>query len=176
MKLLVQGLNRIHHKLAQIADTFRRRLGAPDRCIHRHPRLQTGGANRTRVVNRAALFFNRVDDQGNLVVLDHVNDMRTTFGYFVHRHYWQAGSFDGMRRATRGDQMETSFVQMTGDFDGLGLVTVLDRQENLARRRQLDAGRQLRLDEGFGKSDADAHDFPGSTSFPDPKWYRPRGT
>ena len=71
-----------------------------------HLVLQGGAANREGIADRL-LALGGVDDQVHLVVLDHVDDMRTPFQYFIDRLHVQPGLGEHARGAARGHQPET---------------------------------------------------------------------
>src|SRR5471030_2594964 len=117
-------------------------------------------ADGARVRDGAALFLDRVDDQDDFVVLDHVDHVQPALDHLVDRRDRNAGG-----GALGGDQREADLHQVARHFHGARLVRRFHRQEHLARLRQLDAGAQLRLDEGFSEGHADAHHFTGRFHF-----------
>ena len=120
-----------------------------------------------RIGNGVSALFDRVDDQHNFVVLDHVHNVWAAFGHLVHRGTRHACGLNSRSRALGGHQLKALGHQLAGHFDGTHLVVVFHRNEDLARRRtvgfggarQLGACTQLALHKGFAKSLAHAHDF-----------------
>ena len=70
------------------------RLGAENGREGGHARQQRAGADRARIGNRVAALLHCVDDHGDLVVLDHVHDVRATFGHFIDHRHWNTGGLD----------------------------------------------------------------------------------
>src|SRR5690606_40419008 len=120
----MQRLQRIHLQTGSISDVlhaFDGGTGAGDGGEVR----QAGGkrlrADRTRIRNGVATFLDRVDHQGDLAVLDHVDDVRPALGHLVHVLRRQAGSRNRCGRAAGGYDVEADDVEAEGDFDRAGL-------------------------------------------------------
>src|SRR5690606_2186222 len=106
-----------------------------------------------------------IDDQGNFVVLDHVNHMRTTFGHLVHPAHRQAGCFKHLGGTGGSDYLEAQRNEITRDLNGLFLVILANADEGTAGVRQDFAGTDLCLGEGFAEAVADAHHLTGGFHF-----------
>jgi hypothetical protein len=78
-------------------------------------------------------LLNRVDDQHDLAVLDHVDDVRPALGHLVHHADRNAGRFDGAARAARGDQRKTQFA-----CSSRATSTAFGRSAGLTLRKTLD--------------------------------------
>ena len=140
----------------------RRRARAGERRVGRHLVGQRRAADRVAVLDRRALFLDRVDDQRDLVVLDHVDDVRAAFGHLVHRRHRHAGGRERRRGAARRDQREAELdaaSRATSIARGLSLFLTLMNTRPCVR--QPDARRELRLDERLGEGLADAHHLAG---------------
>src|SRR5690606_12590876 len=90
----VQVLQRIDFEAAataQVLQAFDGRPGTGDGGKESQARLQGIGADGARVGNGVAALFDGVDDQGDFLVLDHVDDVRTAFGYLVDHLHLEAG-------------------------------------------------------------------------------------
>src|SRR6476661_2334229 len=70
-------------QLVEMGHALDRGFRAGDGGVGRDPRRQRRRAYRTRVGDGIALLFDRVDDQRDFVVLDHVDDVRPTLGNLV---------------------------------------------------------------------------------------------
>src|SRR5690606_7920606 len=77
-----------------------------------------------------------VDDQGDFVVLDHVDHVRTTLGHLVHATNRQAGGLDHLGGAGGGDHLEAKVDQFLGDADDEWLVVFAHADERGAGIRQ----------------------------------------
>src|SRR5690606_4691939 len=101
--------------LVQILQTAHRPLGSEFQCHADslttgqgrggvHLVLQRIAANGIGVRDRLTTFGG-VDHQTDLVVLDHVDDVRTTFGDLVHPTYRQTGGLDDLGSSGGGDDL-----------------------------------------------------------------------
>ena len=84
-QLRVHFLDRDDAELVHVLHALDRRFGAEDRREGRHARQQRRGADLARIGDRVAALLDRVDDQRDLVVLDHVDDVRPALGHLVDR-------------------------------------------------------------------------------------------
>src|SRR3546814_4745828 len=70
------------------------------------------------------------DLQGDFIILDHVDDVRTSFGYLVDRLHFNAGSTDRCGRTFGRHHREADLDQIPGNLHRARLVTGLDAEEN----------------------------------------------
>ena len=68
---------------------FYRGQGSRDGGIAGHTRAECSGTYRARVGNGVAPFFHCIDDHDDLIVFQHIDDMRSAFGYFIDRLHLQ---------------------------------------------------------------------------------------
>ena len=108
----------------------------------------------------------RVDDELDLAVLHHVDDVRARL--LVELEHAVAGNALGQETlvgAAGGEDGETEFRHVAGDIDGAGLVTIGYREEHVARRGQRVERGDLRLRVGHAPIDVDAHHLTGGFHF-----------
>ena len=106
-------------------------LGAGDGGEGGHAVEQRGGADVARVGDRVAALLDRVDDHGDLAVLDHVDDVGAAFGDLVDHGAGHAGGIDRRSGTARGDQLEAQCGQAARDLDRARLVTRLTDRKTL---------------------------------------------
>src|SRR5690554_2077095 len=109
--------------------------------------------------------FGGIDYQPDLVVLDHIDDMRATFGDLVHTAHRQTSRLDDLGGTGGGHHFETEFGQVTGHVGDEGLVVLTHADEHGTRGRQHLAGAQLRLGKSLGETVANAHHLAGGLHF-----------
>ena len=80
--------------------------------------------------------FGGVDDQRDLVVLDHVDDVRTALAHLVDALAGQARCLDHLRRAVGGDDVEAARDQSPRHLHGTGLVALAHAEQRPALARQ----------------------------------------
>ena len=103
-----------------------------------------------------------VDDELDLAVLDHVDDVRPALGDLVDRACTARPALEHRRGAARGDEREAELDQVARDLDRGGLSASRTLRNALARRcGSLHAGGELRLDERLAEGLAHAHHLAG---------------
>ena len=119
-QLGVQFLDRINLEVIHVLHALYRGLRTGNGGEGGDPGQQGRGANLPRVSNRIAPLFDRIDDQRDLVVFDHVHHMRSAFGDFVHRDDSQARGRSEFNLRTRQYsqrlQRETDSAPRVDDF------------------------------------------------------------
>ena len=78
----------------------------------------------------------RVDDELQLLVFKEVDGVGTAFLQLVDAFDLQTRLLQGRGRAAGGDELESEFGKLPGDFDNLFLVLIADADEDLAPERQ----------------------------------------
>ena len=96
----MQFLDRVDQQIATVPESDRGGFGPPDRRKDRHPRGLPGEADHTRIADGFAFLIGGVDDQGDITILDHINNMRPTFDHLVDHTDRQPGFADRRRRET----------------------------------------------------------------------------
>ena len=81
----VQALARQSAQLLRLRHAGAACARARERGEKRYALLKRCASYRVRISDRRASVFDGVDDQGDLAVLDHVDDVRPAFGHLVHR-------------------------------------------------------------------------------------------
>ena len=154
----MEFLQGIGLQLVHVTDSHARSTRTFDGREHGHLGSQGARADRTRIRNRLTLLFDGVNDQRDLVILDHVHDVRATFANLVDdSHRAHPGLLQIIRRSLRRDDLETHLDKFARHIDSLGPIGLLDADKGRARRRQARASRKLALDESLGEGLADPH-------------------
>src|SRR5690606_24826370 len=129
-----------------------------------HLMLQGAATDVGRITDRLRAIGG-VHNQRNLIVFNHIDNVRTAFGNFIdplHRH----AGFTQHTTGTFGrDQTETTFDQAFGHIHHTRLVGITHVQEGHAAFRQLGTRTQLSFIESFAESGAGTHHFTGGFHF-----------
>ena len=95
--------------------------------------VQRCAANRVAVLDRRALFLDGVDDERDLVVDHHVDDVRPAFGDLVDRRHRHARRARAPPPCRASRPAEAELGQHARDLDRARLVGVAHADEHLAR-------------------------------------------
>ncbi len=106
-----------------------------------------------------------VHDPLHFLVVDEIQQVRAATGDAEHGAGLDAFVVEHRRGAAGGVQFVTEVHELTDEWDGLLLVFVLERDEDVALARDLVAGCQLALEVGKAAVAIDAHDFAGGFHF-----------
>ena len=115
-------------------------------------------ANRARFAHRL-LALGGIDDQSDLVVFYHIDDVRATLAHFVDAPADDARLLQHLRGAAGGGDLEAARDQHLREQHRAGLVAVAHADEAQAARRQDHPGGGLRLGIGLAEGVPGAHDF-----------------
>src|SRR5690606_33863054 len=121
---------------------------------------QGRASNRRGIPNRLAAFGG-IDDQIDLAVFNHVDDMRAPLIDLIDALALDAFARQYTLGSTRRAQRETQFDEIARNLSYEGLVLLAYAEECLAAVRQPLAGSGLRLGIGLGKGIAQPHHFTG---------------
>ena len=117
--------------------------------------------------SRGVLPRGGVDDEADLAVLDHVEDVGAALGELEEVRDGDAGGLDGGGGAGGGVDLEAEGGEVLGARAATsGFVGVLDADEDVAGKRERRLGGHLRFGVGEAEVGVDAHDFAGAISFP----------
>ena len=119
-----------------------------------------GGLADDAVVLRALLVVGGVDDDVDVPAGDEVHRVGLAVVQLVHALDRDAQALDDVRRAAGRAELEAALGKAAGDLRQLGLVAVVDGEEDLARQRDLGLGSLLRLEVGLAEVLAQAQDPP----------------
>src|SRR3990167_1378703 len=145
-----------------------------ERLTNRFTRRQRGGAADSMLqritpngigVGDRLTTLGGIDDQGDFVILDHIDHMRTPLGHFVHAAHRQAGGLDQLGGTRSGHHVKTQFDQVARQLGHQRLVVVAHADKGTATVGQDFAGAQLGLGEGLAEGIADTHHFTGRLHF-----------
>ena len=70
-----------------------------------------------------------VDDKFEADGFEKIDGVGTAFVDFENGLAREAGSFEGDRSATGGEEREAELVELAGDFDGGGFIAIVDADE-----------------------------------------------
>src|SRR3954469_26013907 len=121
-------------------------LGAGDGGVVGHAARERGDADGARVGVRSARGLGGVDDESDLPVLDHVDDMRPALGHLVHLGHRDAMRGEHRGGAARREDGEAEVGEGARHLPRGALVAVAHADEGAAAGRQLHARGELRLD------------------------------
>src|SRR5438552_55701 len=110
-------------------------FGAGDRGVVGDAARQRGGADRFRVGVRGARRLGGVDDEVDLAVLDHVDDVRPALGHLVHLRHRDAVRAEDRGGAARGEEREAEVGEIARHLHRGELVAVAHADEGLAAGR-----------------------------------------
>src|SRR5262245_35919864 len=99
-------------------------------------------ANRVRLAD-GLLALGRVNDQRELAVLDHVDDVRATFADLVDALTRHAAIGERLRGAARRHDLEAAGDEHLAELDDTGLVAITDADEREPAPGKHDARRDL---------------------------------
>ena len=102
-----------------------------------------------------------VDDELEAAGFQKIDGVGTAFVDFENGLAREAGSFEGDRSATGGEEREAELVELAGDFDGGGFIAIVDADEERAGIGDGRSRSQLSLAESLAEAFANAHDFAG---------------
>src|SRR3990167_7379797 len=160
MQILQPAHGLLGTKLQRLTDCRTRRQGGGATDLV----LQSVTTNGVRVSNRLTAFSG-VDDQGDFVILDHVDHVRTPFGDLVHATHWQASGLDHLRRAGSRHHFEAKINQLTRQISHQWLVVIAHADKGTTAIRQNLAGTQLSLGKRLAEAVANAHHFTSRLHF-----------
>src|SRR6185369_6688442 len=103
----------------------------------------------------------RVDNHGNITVLDRVNDVRTPLKHFVHGLDLNPLLLQIDCRTTRGKDMKTGAAEIQGDRHEILFIGILDAYKDLAAGRKLHPCPELGFRKSLGKGIVYPHDLAG---------------
>ena len=128
--------------------------------------LRDGGGADLDFVGAGLVAAWRVDDEVDLAVFHHVDDIRARlFGELEEAVGWNAfGAEAGVRAAGRVNR-EAKRGEVACDGDGAVLVAIGDREEDIAGAWQRVEGGDLRLCVGHAPIAVDAHHLAGRFHF-----------
>ena len=109
--------------------------------------------------------FGGVHDPLHFLVVDEVQEVRAATGDAEHGAGLDAFVVEHRRGAAGGVQFVSEVHELANERDGLLLVFVLERDEDVALARDLVARCQLALEVGKAAVAIDAHDFAGGFHF-----------
>ncbi len=118
--------------LAHLLHAQTRRARTGERRVIRDFALQCGVANRPGILNRAAIVFHRIHDQADLIIFNHIDNVRTALCDFIHRRYDDSHLSQIARRAARGNELEAKLGKGLGDVDDAWTVFGFDADEGFA--------------------------------------------
>src|SRR5688572_33039909 len=95
------------------------------------------------------LTLGRVDDQGQLAVLDHVDDVRSPLAHLVDTLAHDSAVLQSFGGAARRYDLEAARDQHLAEFDDAGLVAVTRADDSESAARQAAARGELRPRVGF---------------------------
>ena len=104
-------MQRVGVEAALVAHADRGRARAGNRREIRDAIMQRFAPDRIRIADRALLLDDRVDDQRDLVVLDHVDDVRLSLEHLVDDSDRHARIGQRFRGAARGHELEVELVE-----------------------------------------------------------------
>ena len=119
-----------------MTDTFGGGSGGCDRCDVRYAVLDRAAAQVAVVVD-AFLACGGVDDELQLSVGHHVEDVRAAFIQLVYALCRDACFADRLAGVACGYDLEAVFVEGAGESRSLGAVTLVDGDQDGALHRQL---------------------------------------
>ena len=109
--------------------------------------------------------FGGVHDPLHFLIVDKVEQVRAATGDAEHGAGLDAFVVEHRRGAAGGVQFVSEVHELADERDGLLLVFVLERDEDVALARDLVAGSQLALEVGKAAVAIEAHDFAGGLHF-----------
>ena len=109
--------------------------------------------------------FGGVHDPLHFLIVDKVEQVRAATGDTEHGAGLDAFVVEHRRGAAGGVQFVSEVHELANEWDGLLLVFVLERHEDVALARDLVAGSQLALEVGKAAVAIEAHDFAGRLHF-----------
>ena len=118
-----------------------------------------------RIVLHASLADRRVDDQLDVAVLDHVQNVRTAFVDLRNQTRTDAVRAQVVARAFRRIDAESHHRQFAGDFQRFGTVFRIDGDQHGALRRQRRLRRLFRFVERKTERRRQAKHFARGTHF-----------
>ena len=89
-----------------------------DTCFNGADRCQDGNAGGRSVTSNAnfvlarRLATGRIDDQVNLVIFEHIKDMRPAFGELEEPRDWNTAGGQSCSGSTRGEEFESQVRQL----------------------------------------------------------------
>ncbi len=155
-RLVVQILQAVHFDFVEVVERLagreprRERRVVSDAAVHR---LTADGVR----LAYGVLALGGVDDQVDLVVLDHVHDVRPALAHLVHPAAGNAGLGQRACRALGRHHLEAALDQRARQLHRAGLVAVAHADEAHALARQRHARGGLRLGVGLAEGAARAH-------------------
>src|SRR3569623_786530 len=99
-----------------------------ERRVVRHPAMNGFAANGVRLPHRQ-LPLRRVDDEVDLVVLDHVNDMTPAFPYLIYTATGNSGLLEGLCRSIGRQHLKPPLNELPGKPDCPRLVPISHADE-----------------------------------------------
>ncbi|MBS1146008.1 MAG: hypothetical protein H6R08_184 [Proteobacteria bacterium] len=96
----MQRLQGIHFEFVTVLHAHAGRMGASQRGEVHHPTHQRLSADGVGILH-SLFVFNDVDDEVDVAVFDHIDDVRTAFLDLIDHRYRDAGRLDGLRGAAR---------------------------------------------------------------------------
>ena len=127
--------------------------------------LGDGGAADFYFVLARGFAGGSVDDEADLAVLDHVEDVRPAFGELEELDDGGAGGLDGGGGAGGGVDVEAEGGEIPGQEGDVGFLRVLDGDEDVAAQGQGGLRGHLGLGVGDAHIGVDAHDLAGALHF-----------
>src|SRR5690606_35845975 len=131
--------------------------------------LQSVTTNRVGVSDRLTTLGS-IDDQCELVILDHVDHMRTALRNLVDPTHRQTGIPDQLGSAGGSDDCKAELDQITSYSGNMRLVIVALTNECTTTVRQNFARAQLSLGEGFSEAVTNSHYLTSGFHFRAENW------
>src|SRR5262245_54323309 len=147
-----------HLSLEEGLDAADRGLGAVHRRVVRDVQDHRGSSDQERVL-AGATVLGRVEHEGDLAALHAADDVGPELPVdLVHLLHGHPLPDEELGRAGRGHEREAHVGQPLGHLQHGSLVAILHGEEDLARRGEGRARRELRLDVGLAEIAVDSHD------------------
>ena len=147
MKLL-QGFHLAVAVLLHVEDALE---GSPRRGDGGHVRDLCLNGRLAQVAVIVGAFFadGRIDDQIDLAVGNHIQDIRTSFVQLVYALRGNSVFLNELKGPSRGENLEAAVSEASGDFHYFRLVLAVYGDQYGSAKRQSGLSGFLRLEEGF---------------------------
>ena len=149
-QFLVQILQSIDFDVAQMIERIAGGARAGHCRVVGHPSRHRLAADGARLAHRL-LAFGGIDDQRDLVIFYHIDDVRATLPNLIDASADDTGLLEDLRRAAGGRDLEAARDQHLRQLHCTGLVAVAHAHEAQAARRQDHPRGGLRLGVGLAE-------------------------